>query len=105
MPELPEVETVKQVLKRKILNRKIVDVKQYFSKTIVDPNQQFLIKIKNQTINDIKRRGKWLLFELDDYYLLSHLRMEGRFNFKKQGEKINKHEHVAFLLDNQMELR
>ena len=34
---------------------------------------------KNQTINNITRRGKWLMFELDNHYLLSHLRMEGKY--------------------------
>ena len=38
--------------------------------------------IKNQTINNIERKGKWLIFCLDDYYLLSHLRMEGKYIFK-----------------------
>ena len=44
-------------------------------------------EIKNQRINDIKRRGKWLMFELDDYYLLSHLRMEGKYIIRNKGDE------------------
>ena len=36
-------------------------------------------EIQNKTIMDIQRRGKWLLFDLGDYILLSHLRMEGKY--------------------------
>ena len=63
------------------------------------PNQEeFKKELINQTIIDIKRKGKWLMFELNDYYLLSHLRMEGKYNIK-QNEQINKHEHVIFYFD------
>ena len=65
----------------------------------------FKDKIIEQKIIDIKRRGKWLMFELNDYYLLSHLRMEGKYNIKNKGEEIDKHEHVSFVLDDNTELR
>ncbi len=96
MPELPEVETVKETLKKKILNQKIIDLKVLYPQIIEYPSvEEFKKQILNQTIIDIKRRGKWLLFELNDYYLLSHLRMEGKYNIK-HNEKINNHEHVIF---------
>ena len=100
MPELPEVETVKETLKRKILNQKIIGIKVLYPQIIEYPSvQEFKKQIINQTIIDIKRRGKWLLFELNDYYLLSHLRMEGKYNIKSN-EEINKHEHVIFYFEN-----
>ncbi|MFA5604036.1 MAG: DNA-formamidopyrimidine glycosylase [Bacilli bacterium] len=106
MPELPEVETVKETLKRQILNNKIVDVKVNYPKIIEFPNvSEFIKQIKNQQIIDIKRRGKWLMFELENYFLLSHLRMEGKYNIKPIGTIENKHEHVIFVLDNNYELR
>ena len=96
MPELPEVETVKETLKKKILKQKIIDIKVLYPEMIEYPDVlTFKKEIINQTINDIKRRGKWLIFELDNYYLLSHLRMEGKYNIKTN-ESINKHEHVIF---------
>ena len=106
MPELPEVETVKNTLKNKLLKRKIIDVKVLYPSMIEYPSKEDFIKnIKNETINDIKRRGKWLLFELDHYYLLSHLRMEGKYLFRNKDDIISKHEHVIFVLDNKEELR
>ena len=60
MPELPEVETVKETLKRKVLNKTIKDVRVIYPNIIenVDTNT-FINNLKNQTIIDISRRGKW----------------------------------------------
>ena len=97
MPELPEVETVKNVLKKKVLNQKILDVIVNYPKMIEQINvDDFINKLKNQTIIDIKRRGKWLLFELNNYYLLSHLRMEGNYYIKNFNCEITQHQHVIF---------
>ena len=83
MPELPEVETVKETLKRKVLNKTIIDVVINYDGIIESPSvRDFTNNIKNQTIRNITRRGKWLIFELDQYYLLSHLRMEGKYFFR-----------------------
>lgn len=106
MPELPEVETVKNTLKKLILNKKIIDVDIYYNNIISYPvAHEFKEKIVNQTINDIERYGKWLMFKLNDYYLVSHLRMEGKFFIKNKEAEITKHEHVVFKLDNGEELR
>ena len=105
MPELPEVETVKEVLKKQVLNQKILDVVVNYPKMIEQITvDDFINKLKNQTIIDIKRRGKWLLFELNDYYLLSHLRMEGKYYIKNFNDEITKHQHVIFKFQN-FELR
>jgi formamidopyrimidine-DNA glycosylase len=105
MPELPEVETVKEKLKPRLINKKIVDVAVRWTNTIVDIEpDDFKNKLKNQVFLDIRRRGKWLVFELSNYYLLVHLRMEGKFFFRSIDEEINKHEHIIFKLDD-VELR
>ena len=106
MPELPEVETVKNTLKPKLIGKKITDIKIYHNNIIEYPNAEtFSKKIKNQKINDMSRYGKWLIFILEDYYLLSHLRMEGKYFFKTNEEPLSKHEHVVITLDNNLELR
>jgi formamidopyrimidine-DNA glycosylase len=106
MPELPEVETVKETLKLKVLNKKIKNVKVLYSNIIEYPASDIFIKeLIGQTINDIKRRGKWLLFELDNYYLLSHLRMEGKYNIRNPKDSYDKHEHVCFEFTDNTELR
>lgn len=106
MPELPEVETVKNSLKLRLCNKKIVKVKVLWDNIIAYPSKEEFIKnIENKTILDIKRRGKFLMFDLDSYYLLSHLRMEGKYFFKNKDEIIDKHEHIIFDLDDDTELR
>lgn len=106
MPELPEVETVRKALLLKLKSKTIKDLTILHDNIFKDQNTKEVIKnIKNQTINDIKRRGKWLMFELDDYYLLSHLRMEGKYLYRDINTKVGKHELVIFNINNEFELR
>ena len=106
MPELPEVETVVRGLRSKVVGRIIRKVNIYYENIIEYPDVcSFQEKIKNQKINEINRYGKWIIFVLDNYYLLSHLRMEGKYFLKSKGVTLEKHEHVSFVLDNGMELR
>lgn len=100
MPELPEVETVKETLKRLVLNKTIKSVKVIYPKIIEYPSvEEFIGILKDREIKDINRRGKWLIFNLGEYTLLSHLRMEGKFFIKNHDDEINKHEHVIFKFD------
>lgn len=105
MPELPEVETVKKSLLNKLKNQTIRYVNVLYPNVISNISvDEFQKKIKEQTILDIQRRGKWLMFELNDYYLLSHLRMEGKYFFRNKQDDLAKHEHVVFSFDS-FELR
>ena len=106
MPELPEVETVRRALKREVINKKILAANVYWSNIIAYPEvKEFEEKIKNQTILDINRYGKWLMFELNDYYLLSHLRMEGKYFIRKKEDPKEKHQHVIFHFKDGTDLR
>ena len=105
MPELPEVETVRKALLNKIRNKKITNINIIYPKIFELPTiKEVQEKITNQTIHDITRKGKWLIFELDNYYLLSHLRMEGKYLYRNFDAPYGKHELVSFILDD-MELR
>ena len=106
MPELPEVETVKNGLIKKVKGKKIIKCLVRWNGIIAYPSkEEFIKEIENKTIKDITRRGKFLIFNLDDYYLISHLRMEGKYFIKEPNEKLSKHDHVIFSLDNHKELR
>lgn len=106
MPELPEVETVKNGLIKKVKGNKITKCNVLWDGIIAyPPKEEFIKEISSQVINDITRRGKFLVFILDDYYLISHLRMEGKYFIKEKDESLNKHDHVIFFLDNNKELR
>ena len=106
MPELPEVETVKNTLKKQVLGKQIILASVYWNNIIAFPEvKEFEKKIQNQTIHNIMRRGKWLMFELDDYFLLSHLRMEGKYFIRNKNDERNKHEHVIFTFSDGTDLR
>ena len=106
MPEKPEVLTVVKSLITKILNKKIIECEVYWNNIIVKPNiNEFKNKIKNQSIIDITTRGKWIVIHLDNYVLLIHLRMEGKFFFRDKNEDINKHEHVVFTFNDNTQMR
>ncbi len=105
MPEIAEVETVRNVLKKQILNKKIVDVDILYPKMIESNVKDFKKDLINKSFIDIKRKGKWLIFELEDRYLLSHLRMEGKYFIKDKKEAIAKHEHIIFTFEDEQTLR
>ena len=106
MPELPEVETVRRALVLKLKNKKIKDLTVLHANVFEGQDIEFVKEnIKNQTINDILRRGKWLEFVLDDYYLLSHLRMEGKYVYREINSDIEKHQLVLFNIDDEFSLR
>ena len=104
MPELPEVETVRQTLKLAILNQTIDDVKIRYRPIIKHDIDDFINTVTNQSITDIKRKGKYIIFVLDQHVMVMHLRMEGKF-YIKENETYDKHEHVIFKFKSGLELR
>ncbi len=105
MPEIAEVETVRNILKKQILFKKIKQVQVLYPKMIESNINEFEKNLLGNEFIDIKRRGKWLIFELNDFYLLSHLRMEGKYFIKPHEEKIEKHEHVIITFSDHTDLR
>ena len=105
MPELAEVETVRNTLKKRILHKKIVNVNIIYGKIIENDLEEFKKVLINNEFKDILRKGKWLIFELNNYYLLSHLRMEGKYFIKNSTEEIVKHEHIIISFADGTDLR
>ena len=107
MPELPEVETVRQTLRKNILGKEITGIDIYYDKMIHGVNpEEFRAKLIGKKIKEIYRLGKYLYFELaDDLYLISHLRMEGKYYLKDINLPKEKHEHIIFRLDDNLSLR
>ena len=96
MPEIAEVRTVASSLKMRILNKKIKDISILYKGIITNDLDFFKKCLIGNEIVDVKTKGKWLIFYLHDYCLLSHLRMEGKYFIKDSTDEINKHEHVIF---------
>ena len=105
MPELAEVDTTKRDLKKILIGKRICKVEVFLDKIVYNKKDEFIKSSEGQTVLDVKRRGKWLLFELDSNYIIIHFRMEGRFYFRKKGDSLSKHEHVSLLLDDTIEMR
>lgn len=106
MPEKPEVITVVESLKTRIIGRKITGCNVTHDNIIAYPiSSEFRKQIIGQKINDITTRGKWIVMMLDKDSLLVHLRMEGKFMFRKKGDVLSKHEHVEFILDDDISFR
>lgn len=89
MPELPEVETIRISLAKKIIGLKIPSIEILNPKTF----QGDLQKILNQKITNVWRKGKGLGINFENgYSLLFHLKMSGQIiygvqNLKGQGER------------------
>ncbi len=108
MPELPEVETiVRDLCAAKLAGKKILRTHVLWTRSIAVPDVETFCKtIKNQTIEKIERRGKFLVFSLSVNTLLVHLRMTGKFSLTSQKDDIElPHECVQLFLDDGRVLR
>ena len=102
MPELPEVEIVASALHTLIRGNKILQAKLMRKK--LAPNEtakSFASKLTNTEIKSVNRRGKHILFELDNKRtLITHLRMTGRFQMLNTDNEDPKFTHAVFYLKN-----
>jgi len=109
MPELPEVETVRRSLEPILIGKKITQVVVNLPKLIKIPAgdaNAFVNTLAGRTFKDIRRRGKYLLFNMDnDWILVIHLRMTGRLLYVEKTAPIVKHTHFIFFLDDGNQLR
>ena len=108
MPELPEVQTVVNDLNAAdLIGLPIIAARVYWPRTIAEPSPKiFCRQIKGQKITAIRRRGKYLVFEVaDGNTLLLHLRMSGRLHLVSKRAPRDKHEHVILSFDDGRQLR
>ncbi|MCH5167278.1 MAG: DNA-formamidopyrimidine glycosylase [Erysipelotrichales bacterium] len=105
MPELAEVRTVARTLNERIVGKKIIGVDTPFDKIIEGDKKAFVEGAINSYITNVDNYGKWIFISLGSNTIMAHLRMEGKFFIKPQDEKISKHEHIIFHLDDGTDLR
>ena len=117
MPELPEVETVKKGLEKKLKNFIISEIEIIRPSTIAFPanKDEFKKGLNNSLIDKWNRRGKYLIASLiknpnnktlkSNGYLIIHLRMTGHFNWLKRNNSPCKHTRVRFFDSQGNELR
>lgn len=100
MPELPEVETVKNILKPLLVGHTIESVDILYTKMILKSDLDFCSSLINKKFIDVKRIGKYLILILsDNLAIISHLRMEGKYILLNDNETKSKYSRVIFHLD------
>ena len=113
MPELPEIEIVKQSLDKNIKFEKIKKVVVRNRSLRFKIPKNFEIVLKNKIISKISRKSKYLILHLEDIYCVIHLGMSGTIhlinkkNFKKNTNTSFysspnlplKHNHIEFFLE------
>lgn len=101
MPELPEVETIKNVLTPIVVGNKITKIDVYRAKTIEGDANEFVKELLNEKFLSVSRIGKYLIFHLtNEKVILSHLRMEGKYYEFLENENDSKYAKVVFHFDN-----
>ena len=100
MPELPEVEIVARSLDQTIRKRRIAEAE--LMRPRLAPHcspQEFSDTLRNAAVNFVHRRGKHILFDLDNgWTLITHLRMSGKFMLLHASAPDPKFTHAIFHL-------
>lgn len=101
MPELPEVEHVVRTLDRIVSGRRINFSELRRPRLAPDSTPEaFSLALTDTAINFVHRRGKHVLFDLDNRTtLITHLRMSGRFLLLPAEREDPKFTHAVFYLD------
>lgn len=104
MPELPEVETIVQGLRKSVIGKKIKAVRCDGCRVFNQRN--FSKDLAGKKIRSVSRRGKFIILELSsNYHLLIHLGMTGGLFHRRAGEPSDKHNHLVInFTDNKTQL-
>jgi formamidopyrimidine-DNA glycosylase len=108
MPELPEVETVRQSLLDRVIGRHILALRVGDFPGVVGTEGPDVVstRISGRQFQDIRRRGKYLFFDLDDdTSLMIHLRMTGKLSLVPRDRSELRYQRAAIELDNGHDLR
>jgi formamidopyrimidine-DNA glycosylase len=101
MPELPEVEIVVRCLDSLLRDRTIESAE--LRRKLLTPGispREFKKRLSGARIKFVTRRGKHILFDLDNgRTLITHLRMSGRFTLLDADQEEPKFSHALFHLD------
>jgi len=113
MPELPEVEIVRQSLNRQVKNQKIINIQVNNRNLRLKVPKNFEQILKNAVIEKIQRKSKYLILVFDNHlYCVIHLGMSGTLHFVGLKKKVTnlsfygsqnlpkKHNHIIFRFKN-----
>jgi formamidopyrimidine-DNA glycosylase len=104
MPELPEVESLRRILVRSAVGRRILNARVGEKRLRRRVAADLAAKTSGRRIEKLSRRAKYLIVELDgDDVMLVHLGMSGSLTHRHDGFRADdfdpRHDHIEFLLD------
>jgi len=106
MPELPEVETVVRDLRPALVGRRFATIESGRQALRRPWRREWEPALCDVPIRALKRRGKWIVIELEDaYHLVVHLGMTGQLTVVPANTERKNHTHLVFTLDDQRQLR
>ncbi|HCW32312.1 MAG: formamidopyrimidine-DNA glycosylase, formamidopyrimidine-DNA glycosylase [Candidatus Peregrinibacteria bacterium GW2011_GWF2_39_17] len=119
MPELPEVETIKNDLSAEILHKKILFIELRLKKIVKNDPSFFKKVLIGAKFRALERCGKLMIFSLGNgQFLLIHLKMTGQLIFRNKKQVIagghsdtvfnfdlpNKYSHLVFVFEDKSKL-
>jgi formamidopyrimidine-DNA glycosylase len=105
MPELPEVETTRRGLVPHVVGQRIRDVVVRNGNLRWPVPRDLRLHLRGERVNAIRRRGKYLLFDVRKGHLLVHLGMSGKLSLVAEGTPVRIHDHVDLELEDHRTLR
>ena len=105
MPELPEVETTRRGLLPYVVGRRIRDVVVRNGNLRWPVPRDLRRRLRGEEVLDIRRRGKYLLFDCRKGHLLVHLGMSGRLSLVADDAPARTHDHVDVQFEDHRALR
>ena len=106
MPELPEVETIRNELLSHIINRHVTGITLFWEGIVRQPSaEEFRSRLIGQKITGIERRGKYLILDLTSgEALIIHLKMTGSLLLKPTSAEPDRFIRAIFHLDKETSL-
>ena len=108
MPEIPDLEVVKEVLERRVVGQRIdrVDVLRPIVLRVLEPGVTAQAFLEGRDLRAVSRRGKFLLFALDDGgWMVFNFMLAGQLRHCRQGERARARDYLLLSLSNGMDLR
>ena len=102
MPELPEVETTRRGIEPHILNKQVRKVILRTKKLRWPIPSRLNRYLSEQYINEVARRGKYLLLKTDNGTLIIHLGMSGSLRILDADLPAQKHDHVDIVFNKKL---
>lgn len=106
MPELPEVETIARILRCgqegvcSITGKQVKQARLFWAKTLSNSSAKNLQEtLRNQVVQEVGRRGKFIIIRFERSFLLIHLRMSGDLRVEKGKEEQHPLKHDRMVIE------